>query len=63
MGKRSKTNLFDINMSYRLPILELIDHIINIITAVMLNAFSMPRTTFFVSRKNWEGRLFDDIMA
>ena len=43
MGKPSKTNLFATNMSYRLPKLKIISGMTNIITAVMLNVFSLPR--------------------
>ena len=48
MGKPSKTNLFATNMSYRLPKLKIISGMTNIITAVILNVFSMPRTMFYV---------------
>ena len=52
MGKPSKTNLFATNMSYRLPKLKIISGMTNIITAVMVNVFSMPRTMFCVVIKN-----------
>ena len=48
MGKPLKTNLFANNMSYRLPQLKLISSMTNIITAVMMNVFSVPRTMFYV---------------
>ena len=35
-------------MSYRLPKLKIISGMTNIITAVMLNVFSMPRFMFYV---------------
>ena len=72
MGKPSKTNLFATNMSYRLPKLKIISWMTNIITAVMLIVFSMPRTMFYVVIKKWvfEGQLCrlitfgnDNIMA
>ena len=40
-------------MSYRLPLLKFICEKANIITAVMMNVFSMPGTMFLVSMKNW----------
>ena len=52
MGKPSKTNLFATNMSYRLSKLKIISGLTNIITAVMLNVFSMSRTMFYVVIKN-----------
>ena len=48
-GKRSKTNIFAKNVSYRLPTLKTINSMTNIITAVMSNVFSMPTTIFFLS--------------
>ena len=59
-------------MSYRLPKLKIICGMTNIITAVMLNVFSMPRTMFYVviKKRVFKGRLCrpitcgnDDIMA
>ena len=59
-------------MSYRLPKLKIISGMTNIITAVILNVFSMPRTMFYVviKKRVFEGRLCrpttfgnDDIMA
>ena len=52
MGKPTKTNLFATNMSYRLPKLKIISGMTNIITAVMVKVFSMPRTMFYVVIKN-----------
>ena len=46
-GEPNKTNCFATNMSYRLPIFQAMSGITNIITAVMLNVFSMPRIMFF----------------
>ena len=72
MGKPSKTNLFASNMSYRLPKLKMICTMTDIITAVMLNVFFVPRTMFYVviKKRCFKGRLCrpitfanDDIMA
>ena len=62
MGKPSKTNLFATNMSYRLPKLKIISGMTNIITAIMLNVFSLPRIMFYVVIKNGFLKV-DGIMA
>ena len=46
-------------MSYRLPKLKIISEMTNIITAIILNVFSMPRIMFYVviKKRVFESRL------